>query len=689
MHAMERLAAKGWFCPLLGLLLLGAALGVMTQAWDASLLDHFQFRLTQTALGAYWLQQEGFSLAHPIPIFGPPWSVPMEFPLYQWIVAQLSSATGWSLVSAARTVGIFFFLATLPALHGLAGLVESDSRRRLLVPAVVLVTPLCLYYARAFMIESCAGAFAVWFLFAHVRALQKSDVRWAVLATVLAVAAALAKITTFVVFCVPAALYALWHLWRKIGAIRSPDFYRDGLIAALPAGLALATGLRWVAFGDEIKRSNPFAAFLTSENLRGWNYGTLAQRLDPDFWRQIHGHLTFGMLSDPALLLLGVGLVIIEARYRRAALLCAVGYLIGPLLFANLYAVHDYYHYPTAFFAAAAAGVVLAGLMQTSRLGQAVKALLLVVFLGLQVTNYAQGFGPMLRKLPLPPPQIVEVIREALPERGVMLVYGSDWNTMLPYYTQRRAILVPNGRADEVDKLEAVLASLGPDQVGALVVAGNFKNSTRFIHWRTDRLGFAATPVAVSPDGDLYLPRAAIPLLEQKMRGRTLPSVTFDFTLKPDPSDPRMLPQPVAAATFATVTSPAPSAIYTPWSVEPARVDGRPAVTANAPCELHFAAPAGAMRIEAAVGLYDGAYTGSGQSDGVDVVVFERLPDGSRRVLYQRNLDPVHRPADRGTQHILIEPAAPLEGTLVFAIYPGPADNLSCDWGYWTNITIR
>jgi hypothetical protein len=87
--------------------------------------------------------------------------------------------------------------------------------------------------------------------------------------------------------------------------------------------------------------------------------------------------------------------------------------------------------------------------------------------------------------------------------------------------------------------------------------------------------------------------------------------------------------------------------------------------------------------------LYDGAYTGSGQSDGVDVIVFESLADGSRRVLYQRNLDPVRRPADRGTQPILIEPAAPLEGTLVFAIYPGPADNLSCDWGYWTRITIR
>ena len=689
MNAGGRLAPHRWFCPLIGGLLLGAALWVMTRAWDASLLDRYQFRLTQTALGAYWLQQDGFSLAHPLPIFGPPWSVPLEFPLYQWLVAQLSTLAGVSLVSAARTVGLLFFLATLPALYGLAGLIESDSRRRLLIPAAVLATPLCLFYARAFMIESCATAFAIWYLFSHVRSLQKSDLRWAVAATVLALAAALVKITTFAVFCVPAALHALWHIRQKTGTFRSRGFYRDILLAGLPVGVALITTLRWIAFSDAIKQANPFAAFLTSENLRAWNYGTLAQRLDPAFWRRLHEYLTLGVLSHLALLLLAGCWFLIKAPYRWAALLCAAGYLIGPLLFANLYAVHEYYHYPAAFFAATAAGVVLAGVMQSDRLGPNLKASLVVVFFVLQGANYALGYGPALRSRPSPPPQLTEVIRQAVPPEGVLLVYGSDWNTILPYYSQRRAILVPNGQADDVDKLETVLASLGSDQISALVVAGTFRNSVRFIRWRTERLGFSANPVAVSPDGDLYLPPAAFAALEQKMHGRTLPAVTFDFALKPDPADSRLMPQTVVAATFAPVTSPAPSAIYTPWSVEPAQVAGRPAVTANAPCELHFVAPPDATKIEATVGLFDGAYAGPSQSDGVDVLVFERFADGRRRVLYQRNLDPVRRPADRGPQKILIAQTGPRWGTLVFAIYPGPADNLSCDWGYWTSITIR
>ena len=242
---------------------------------------------------------------------------------------------------------------------------------------------------------------------------------------------------------------------------------------------------------------------------------------------------------------------------------------------------------------------------------------------------------------------------------------------------------------NDVEKLEAILTALGPGQISALVMTGPLKHTPGFVRWRTERLGLAGSPVAVSADGDLYLPPSALAPLEQKLAGRTLPGVTLNFALRPDSPDPRMHQQAVVATTYAPVTSPAPSAVLTPWSVEPAMVSSHPAITANAPCELHFVVPPDATKIEATVGLFDGAYTGSAQSDGIDVVVFERSADGSRRVLYQRNLDPVRRPADRGSQKILIEQAGPLRGTLVFAIYPGPADNLSCDWGYWSHITIR
>ncbi len=202
---LGRLAARRWFSPLLATLLLAAALWVMTRAWDASLLDRYQFRQTQTALTAYWMRHESFHLAYPLPVFGPPWSVPYEFPLYQWIVARLNQGTGLPLVPSARVVGIVFFLLSLPAVYGLAAEVESDRRRRLLVPAAVLVAPVCLFYSRTFMIESCACTLSVWFLFAQMRNLQRPDWRWTAATTLLGILAALVKVTTFALFGTVAA----------------------------------------------------------------------------------------------------------------------------------------------------------------------------------------------------------------------------------------------------------------------------------------------------------------------------------------------------------------------------------------------------------------------------------------------------------------------------------------------------
>ncbi|MEO6874087.1 MAG: glycosyltransferase family 39 protein [Opitutaceae bacterium] len=692
---LDRLASHRWFSPLLAGLLLGAAVWLMTRAWDASLLDRYQFRQTQTALNAYWMRHDSSILAYPLPIFGPPWSVPHEFPLYQWLVARVNQATGLPLVPAARIVGIIFFLLSLPAVYGLAGLVERDPRRRLLVPAAVLVTPVCLFYSRTFMIESCACALAVWFLYAHVRNLQQPNWRGITLTATLGVLAALVKITTFALFGAVAVIYTIYRLVESRRrsarpAVPHPSFLRLGIASALPALLILAVAIGWIAFSDAIKRANPYAAMLTSANLHDWLYGTIAQRLDPAFWRLVGHEFSIGVLSGWMVLLLAAAACFIAPVYRRAALLCAAGFLIGPLFFSNLYFIHEYYYFPSAYFAAAAAGLVLAGIFETSRLRSTVKALVLLAFFGLQAVNFNGYYAFTLRHLPNPAPPLAKILRLALPGDGIVLIHGWDWNTLLPYYAQRRAILVPLQYEDDVNRLTDVLTRLRPAQVSALIVQGPHRNDPAFIKWRTSRLNLSSTPVARSVDGDLYLPADAIAPLQAKLKDAyNYPGVQFDFSNPPEPVDPRLHYQKVNPATYAPVASPAPFAVFNPWSVDVAQLKGETTIFANAPSELHFHVPPGASRIEAIVGLNDGAYTAPNFTDGVDVVIFEHLPGGGRRVLYQRYLDPVKHAEDRGPQSISLQNIGPVPGPLIFAIYPGPADNLACDWGYWRHIRIH
>src|SRR6516164_5284174 len=59
----------------------------LTGDWNRSLLGLHMWRQTQTAMTSYWFVHEGFRMDYQTPVFGPPWSIPFEFPFYQALVA--------------------------------------------------------------------------------------------------------------------------------------------------------------------------------------------------------------------------------------------------------------------------------------------------------------------------------------------------------------------------------------------------------------------------------------------------------------------------------------------------------------------------------------------------------------------------------------------------------------------------
>ena len=75
-----------------------------------ALCDRHSFRQTQTALTAYWLAKNGFSFAYETPVGGFPWSIPFEFPIYQYLVSLVWKITGGSLDTVGRLVSFFFLL---------------------------------------------------------------------------------------------------------------------------------------------------------------------------------------------------------------------------------------------------------------------------------------------------------------------------------------------------------------------------------------------------------------------------------------------------------------------------------------------------------------------------------------------------------------------------------------------------
>ncbi len=671
------------------------ALWLTTRGWHNSILDRHEFRQLQTATSTYWLKTGGYKLDYELPLFGPPWSIPMEFPVYQWIVATVSNTLGTPLEETARGVGVFFLFALLPAVYGLAGFLGLAPSRRLLVAAAVLASPTYLFYSRTFMIETTALCLATWFLYALGRAVRDESAGWGAGATALAVLAGLAKATTFLIFLPPAAVLALW-LWLPRWSRRADPGARPWLgavLAAVPVLAAAGVVEWWVKHSDRIKDSNPFAGFLTSRELVKWNWGTLEQRLSGEFWSAFWSNSSNFVLGEVPLAVMLLALALVEASARRAAAWCAAFFLGAVLLFSNLFYHHDYYYCANALFLLLAGGILLAGVWDNARLPLAARGLVVALFFGGQLLTYYRGYAEHLRHPPAPPPGIAAIIRESVPPEGVVLIYGWDWSSEIPYYAQRRAISVPGGREEEFKVLGDILRKLPPRKIAAMLVRHDPRriNRLEFVQVRTTRFNLAAAPFATSEEGELYLPEDAIPAAAARLQGRTFAGVTLNTQPLADPNAGKLKRDNLAGLDFS-MTSPRPAGARSMFGIAIGEVGiGRKVILAHPDSELSFTPPPDATRITAEVGINAAAYApdATAVTDGVSVTIFELRADGLRRVLYQRDLDPIKVPGDRGPQQITLDGAGPFTGSVVFKISPGAQNNLVNDWAYWGRIDIR
>lgn len=654
------------------------SLALLAGGWQASILDRYEFRQLQTALSTWWIVHEGWQLDYLTPLFGPPWSVPMEFPIYQLIVAWVHGFLGLPVESAGRLVSVLAFLACLPAIHDLLGLAQLRHSRRLLALTAVLTAPIYLFYARTVMIETTALAFSVWFLALLRRALERPGWGWLAAASLAGALAALTKVTTLLVFGPPA-------LALLVVAFRRPGASRLRLALAAVAGGVLPLGLAWWWFqhGDAVKDSNPFTGFLTARELRNWNFGPLALRFDASFWLQLLANLTKHNLAEGALAVALLCAPFAGTRARWIAGAAVAGFLSGPLVFANLYHIHDYYYAANALLLLAAAGLMLAAAWDHPALPRGTNWLALGLMLASQLHAYYRGYYAHIAHPAPPPPAIASVIREAVPAGDVVLVYGADWNPLLPYYFERRALMVPGERERETEVLDQVLARLPPRRIAAMVVHGDkLRAQPDFVGERAARFGLDPAPAARSASEDVYLP----PTVARPAAGLPLPPVRpapadFPADLKPDVLDG------VALAPF----HPAPVAVRSRYGVVPGERAGRPVLNAHAPSELTIRPAPGATHVSAVVGLAEGSYAADAEAvtDGITIEIVARSSDGKLESLYRRALDPVRHEGDRGPQRIELPLPADFAGDLLFRLGNGPAGDPTSDWGYWQSVDIR
>lgn len=453
--------------------------------FNHSIYDFHAFRQTQTAFCAQDIQQRGVFLNCQIPVLGAPWSIPFEFPLYQWVVARSSSILNLRLEQAGRLISIALFYASFLPIASAMRQLRFRSIQIAAVLSLFSVSPIYIFVSRLFMIESMALFFALLYVDQMFRISRSDAVRSYLhigLAGILGTLAGLIKVTTFAPFFVLGTGVASWSL-LKPAASRRINIPRVSIACISCAAIPALSVYLWTSFADAKKAASPIAKYETSKALASWNYGTLAQRVD---WKS-YAHLWwyFDLQCGSATLTAGVMAlyIIVFRRFDRAALVCLGLYFATIMTFFNLHVVHAYYGYAVAVFVIAAEGILIGSMLELPDARAWMGMLLLSSATLTSMFCYLFTFYQLQRKDVPGYAALAGVIESTTPADSVVVITGENWSPMLAYQSHRRAIMdmdkFANQSVGESDPTQMAIRIQGIATIGEVIVCGDHRGTLR------------------------------------------------------------------------------------------------------------------------------------------------------------------------------------------------------------------
>jgi hypothetical protein len=420
-----------------------AAIAIRVPTLAQPLLERHPFRQTWTAYTAVLFRDSGIDLLRPqLPVFGPPFTQPQEFPLFQ-ALASLVMRLGIFDDTAMRVTALLCYLTTAFLLFGLVRHV-AGSFAAFATFALFLFSPFGLLWSRASLIEYLVTAAMVAYVWAGL--LYRERRSWVMFAVALAAGcvAMLVKPSAGMFATIPLGLAVVSSdapgLRGWLRARLDPRF-----VALFAWPLALAVG--WTLAADGYLLGKETTAFLAPSNVREYYLDSLAERLNVDTWREISKTITLFLIGPLFVPLLVVGAVA-GARVGHRAFWIGMGLaaLLPIIVLFGGYRRHDYYIAEVSWSLVAFVGLGAAWLRERVR-GRLGGALLVTgAALGMVVmwTTTADYWGLAYRgqyDSELVLPRARELAALTRPDDLVVMV-GRGLDPDVLYYARRRGLLL-------------------------------------------------------------------------------------------------------------------------------------------------------------------------------------------------------------------------------------------------------
>ena len=422
------------------------------------LLEKHGFRQTWTAYTALDYHERGIDLFHPeLPIFGPPFFHPQEFPLFQAIgasVMQLGAAPDLAM----RIAALLCFFATAILVFGLARHVAGRTAAWTALFFFV-ASPFALVWSRASLIEYLATAGCVGWIWAGICFREQRTWLLFALAVVAGSLGALVKPTTALFCAIPIGLYSVAGQDTDLRAW-SRARLDPRVIAVLVVPGLLAT--IWTASAEGYFQNKLAAAFLAPSATRDYYLDLTEFRTFWWVWAGVAFRFAY-LLAGPFVVLFGAA--VIAARRERTAFWSGVAIvtLLPVLVFFGGYRRHDYYMAAISPLAALLLGFGAAWLIRTmSARGRrslaslvAAGAASFVVMFGITTDYWRPIYAPVYD---------ADGILPAAAELGALsksddlvVMVGQRYDPSILYYARRKGLLITEENASE--QLYATLPS--------------------------------------------------------------------------------------------------------------------------------------------------------------------------------------------------------------------------------------
>ncbi|MDR2425860.1 MAG: hypothetical protein LBD46_01525 [Endomicrobium sp.] len=416
------------------------------------------FRQTQTAITVQTYIDEGPSiLKYKTPVLGKPWTLPFEFPTY-----QISAYTAYKILNllahadlnaALRLTNSVYFYGCSVFLFLISRRFFSNTAVSKTAVLIFLLFPFSVFWSSASSIEFTADFFALGYVYFFTEFLDiarfKENYKIFFAALFFGVLGYLTKITTMFPYCVFLGFIIVSCFIKD--KFQAPRYLKILVLTAVP----LLIGIAWIKWTDYVKIISGFAS-LSSQNLQQWNFGTLSQKFSYENWMFIYENIK--NMGIPLTAFLAVLLFIPLFWERKKEFLCALipvfCCLATVLTFFNLYHVHDYYYCSLLPFLCMFGGYILYNIISYIQSFFSAKVFknFIAIFCPLVMLSVFWYNDPYIKKAFRNETwfkqykgsllELTDYIKLNSSKEDLIMVFDNDWNSEIPYNTQRKSLMV-------------------------------------------------------------------------------------------------------------------------------------------------------------------------------------------------------------------------------------------------------